>query len=99
MFDSKELSDHIKTSSTIKSRAAVIAEWNMNFFENIAEIGNYRYRPTLGIAEKYGTIPNIYDPRDLGNFYTNATEADTLVDGGFEEDGQTPVVFKPKKEK
>jgi hypothetical protein len=99
MFDSKELNDHIKTSSTIKSRAAVIAEWNMNFFENIAEIGNYRYRPTLGIAEKYGTIPNIYDPRDLGNFYTNATEADTLVDGGFEEDGQTPVVFKPKKEK
>ena len=99
MFESKELNDHLSTSSTIKSRAAVIAEWNMNFFENIADIGNYRYRPLLGIAQKYGSIPNIYDPKDLGNFYTGATDADVLGDGGFEEDGQTPVVFKPKKEK
>jgi hypothetical protein len=99
MFDSKELSEHLKTSSTIKSRSAVIAEWNMNFFENIADIGNYRYRPLLGITEKYGSIPNIYDPKDLGNFYTGATDADVLVDGGFEEDGETPVIFKPKKEK
>jgi hypothetical protein len=99
MFDSKELSDHIKRSSTIKSRAAVIAEWNMNFFENIADIGNYRYRPLLGITEKYGSVPNIYDPKDIGNFYTGATDADIVVDGGFGEDGQTPVSFKPKKEK
>jgi hypothetical protein len=99
MFDSKELNDHLKTSSTIKSRAAVIAEWNMNFFENIADIGNYRYRPALGITQKYGSIPNIYDPKDVGNFYTGATDADTVVDGGFQEDGQTPVIFKPKKEK
>jgi hypothetical protein len=99
MFESKELSDHLKTSSTIKSRSAVIAEWNMNFFENIADIGNYRYRPLLGITQKYGSIPNIYDPKDLGNFYTGATDADVLVDGGFEEDGETPVIFKPKKEK
>jgi hypothetical protein len=99
MFDSKELNDHLRTSSTIKSRAAVIAEWNMNFFENIADIGNYRYRPLLGVTQKYGSIPNIYDPRDLGNFYTGATDADVVIDGGFEEDGQTPVVFKPKKEK
>jgi hypothetical protein len=99
MFDSKELSEHLKTSSTIKSRSAVIAEWNMNFFENIADIGNYRYRPLLGITQKYGSIPNIYDPKDLGNFYTGATDADVLVDGGFEEDGETPVIFKPKKEK
>jgi hypothetical protein len=99
MFDSKELGDHLKTSSTIKSRAAVIAEWNMNFFENIADIGNYRYRPLLGVTQKYGSIPNIYDPKDVGNFYTGATDADILVDGGFKEDGQTPVIFKPKKEK
>lgn len=99
MFDSKELNNHIQNSSTIRSRAAVIAEWNMNFFENIADIGNYRYRPLLGITEKYGSIPNIYDPRDIGNFYTGGTDADTIVDGGFEEDGETPAIFKPKKEK
>jgi hypothetical protein len=99
MFDSKELIEHLETSSTIKSRAAVIAEWNMNFFENIADLGNYRYRPLLGINEKYGSIPNIYDPRDLGNFYTNATQADITVDGGFESDGVTPALFTSIKEK
>ena len=99
MFESKELNDHLKTSSTIKSQTAVIAEWNMNFFENIADIGNYRYRPLLGITQKYGSIPNNYDPRDVGNFYTGATDADVVVDGGFKEDGQTPELFKPKKEK
>jgi hypothetical protein len=99
MFDSKELNDHIQNSSTIKSQTAVIAEWNMNFFENIADIGNYRYRPLLGITQKYGSIPNIYDPRDIGNFYTGATDADIIVDGGFQEDGETPATFKPRKEK
>jgi hypothetical protein len=99
MFDSKELNDHLKTSSTVKSQTAIIAEWNMNFFENIANIGNYRYRPLLGVSQKYGSIPNNYDPRDIGNFYTGATDADTVVDGGFKEDGQTPEIFKPKKEK
>lgn len=99
MFDSKELVQHLETSSTIKSRAAVIAEWNMNFFDNIADIGNYRYRPLLGIGEKYGSIPNIYDPRDLGNFYTDATQADITIDGGLEADGVTPALFTSIKEK
>ena len=99
MFQSEELKKHLETSSTIKSQTAVIAEWNMNFFENIADIGNYRYRPLLGIGQKYGSIPNIYDPRDIGNFYTGATDADIIVDGGFKEDGQTPETFRPKKEK
>jgi hypothetical protein len=99
MFDSKELTNHIETSSTIKSRAAVIAEWNMNFFENIADIGNYRYRPLLGINQKYGSIPNVYDPKDVGNFYTGATQADVTVDGGLKVDGVTPALFTSIKEK
>jgi hypothetical protein len=100
MFDSKELNDHLKNSSTIKSQTAVIAEWNMNFSDNIADIGNYRYRPYDSTEDqKYRSLINFYDPRDTGNFYTGATDADIVVDGGFEEDGQTPVLFKPKKEK
>jgi hypothetical protein len=100
MFESKELNDHLKNSSTIKSQTAVIAEWNMNFSDNIADIGNYRYRPYSSIEdEKYRSLINFYDPRDTGNFYTDATDADIIVDGGFEEDGETPVLFKPKKEK
>jgi hypothetical protein len=99
VFQNIDLNNHLKNSSTIKSQTAVIAEWNMNFFENIADIGNYRYRPLLGVAEKYGVIPNIYDYQDLGYYYTDATDADVTVDGGVEADGETPVIFKSIKEK
>ena len=98
MFESKELNDHFKKSSTVKSQTAVIAEWNMNFFDNISVIGNYRYRPGSG-DPKYGSLINFYDPRDVGNFYTNATDADVIIDGGFEEDGDTPKFFTDKKTK
>jgi hypothetical protein len=99
MFINEDLNNYLNQSSTIKTQSSVVAEWNMNFSENIAKIGNYRYRPLLGIAEKYGSIPNIYDPRDVGNFYTNATDADIIIDGGVEEDEETPVLFKSIKEK
>ena len=99
MFVNKYLNNHLDTSSTIKSQAAVIAEWNMNFSDNILELGNYRYRPTLGATEKYGSIPNFYDPRDLGNFYTGATDADVIVDGGLEDDEETPIFFRSIKQK
>ena len=60
MFESKELNDHLKNSSTIKSQTAVIAEWNMNFSDNIADIGNYRYRPYSSIQDdKYKSLINL----------------------------------------
>ena len=99
MFQDKDLAKHLQTSSTVKSQTAVIAEWNMNFFENIADIGNYRHRPLLGIGEKYGSLPNFYDPRDIGNFYTDATQADVVIDGGLKADGVTPALFTEVKEK
>jgi len=99
MFQSEELKNHLETSSTVKSQTAVIAEWNMNFFENIADIGNYRHRPLLGITQKYGSLPSSYDPRDIGKFYTGATQADITIDGGLENDGITPAIFIEPKEK
>jgi hypothetical protein len=99
MFQSEELKNHLETSSTVKSQTAVIAEWNMNFFENIADIGNYRHRPLLGITQKYGSLPNSYDPRDIGNFYKGATQADITIDGGLKNDGVTPAIFTQPKDK
>jgi hypothetical protein len=99
MFENKYLNDYLNNSSTIKTQSAVIAEWNMNFSDNISVVGNYRYRPTLGALQKYGSIPNFYDPRDSGNFYTGATDADVVIDGGLEEDGETPILFTAKKDK
>lgn len=96
MFQNNELKTHLENSSTIRSEAAVIAEWNMNISSNIFKIGNYRYRPTA--TTKYKTLANSFDEYDDGNFYTNATDADVIVDGGI-DNNNIPITFVSKKEK
>jgi hypothetical protein len=81
-----ELKNHTATSSVIRTNTAVIAEWNLNSADNIAKIGNYRYRPDDS-GSAYYTIATAYDSSDASNNYTNATFADVLVDGGLEDDG------------
>jgi hypothetical protein len=98
MFQDLDLQNHLETSSTIRTQLAAFAEWNMNIAENIAIIGNYRYRPTETPGSKFGLPLNSFDPNDSGGFYTGATDADIVIDGGLEDD-DTPAVFKSKKEK
>ena len=99
MFKDDELLNHLETSSTIKTNSAVIAEWNMNIAENILKIGNYRYRPSEGSSSSYGLAVSSFDENDSGNFYTNATDADVVIDGGLEDDDESPILFTPKKAK
>lgn len=101
MFINDELNDHLQQSGTVKSEAVVISEWNLNTSDNISLVGNYRYRP-LDQSSKYSTLPNTFDVNDTGNFYTNATDADVLIDGGFDTDANdnaVPVLFQSKKDK
>lgn len=107
MFDAPELKEHIENSSVIKVRSLVSAEINMNVASNINTIGNYRYRPSEvikalneEIAQEsiYAGLNNSFDLNDDGYFYTNATSADVVVDGGFDEDG-VPLAFKKTKDK
>lgn len=97
MFESEELDQHLKTSDTIQIEAAVYAEWNMNQPDNIARLGNYRYRPTYS-ASQYFLIPMSYDSADIGNYYTGATDSDIAIDSGFDDDDQ-PTLFISTKEK
>lgn len=91
MFQNDTLKTHLESSNTIKTQSAVIAEWNMNIANNIFKIGNYRYRPTLSVDEKYKLIPNYFDQNDIGNFYTGATDADVKIDGGIDpSDNEQP---------
>ena len=69
----------------------------MNMPDNIFKLGNYRYRPTDNTSQ-YFTLPNDFDSLDAGNYYTGATDADVVVDGGF-EDNNTPQSFTLKKDK
>jgi hypothetical protein len=97
MFVSEALKTHLETSSTIHLQSLVLAEWNMNMPDNIFKLGNYRYRPT-GSDVQFRTLPLTFDPLDAGNYYTGATDADIVVDGGFTDTG-VPQLFTSTKEK
>ena len=97
MFVSETLKTHLETSSTVRLQSLVLAEWNMNMPDNIYKLGNYRYRPTDSDVQ-YRTLPLSFDSLDLGNYYTGATDADVVVDGGFDNSG-VPQLFTSTKEK
>lgn len=96
MFENNELKNHLISSSTVKTQSAIIAEWNLNTAQNIKIVGNYRYRPTEDSI--YSQLPNTFDAYDFGNYYTGATDADIVIDGGYDDNG-LPVSLKSKKEK
>lgn len=98
MFQDAELKQHLEESSVIKSQTAVIAEWNLNVAENIFQVGNYRYRPT-DESSIYNNLPSSFDINDTGNFYTDATYSDVLIDGGLDSETETPLTFLSRKEK
>jgi hypothetical protein len=95
VFVSEELKTHLETSATLRLQSLVLAEWNMNMPDNIQKLGNYRYRPTTPGSE-YFNIPISFDPLDQGNFYTGATDADVVVDGGVSNSGVPQQFVLPK---
>ena len=103
MIQDKDLLNYIETSSSVQTQSTVIAEWNMNIPSNILKIGNYRYRPTQETSV-YRTLPNTFDLLDSGTstgaikYYTNATDADVKIDGGF-DDTEEPITFVSSKDK
>ena len=97
MFVSEALKTHLETSATIQAESLVLAEWNMNMPDNISKLGNYRYRP-LGSDLQLRNLPISFDNQDAGNYYTGATDADIVVDGGFQNNG-TPISFTSTNEK
>jgi hypothetical protein len=96
MFEGDKLKEHLETSATIKAQPFVVAEWNMNAADNIFRVGNYRFRPFDSTIPKYQTLANTFDEYDQAYFYTNATDADTTIDGGL-DDQNIPTLFQSKK--
>ena len=97
MFGDKKLLDYVQTSSVLDVRSKVFAEWNLNSFSNIAKIGNYRFRPSSQ-GDPFHIIQNTYDPQDTARNYTDATDADIVIDGGFDQ-SDNPISFMSKKTK
>jgi signal peptidase I len=97
MFEDKDLQNFLETSSVIRNKSIITAEWNMNIPTNIKHIGNYRYRPTQQ-GSIYSSLPTSFDINDAGNFYTGATDADVVIDGTF-DNNDIPTTLLTKKEK
>lgn len=97
MFGNQKLLDHIQTASTVSTSSAVFAEMNMNIATNFAKIGNYRYRPT-DMTSIYNIMMSRYDSYDSGQYYTGATDADIVIDGGY-DNSDIPLKFAEPMEK
>jgi len=97
MFESEELERHLETSQTIETDSAVFAEWNLNDTDNVEKVGNYRYRPGT-VGEQFSNLPTTYDPLDIGNYYTGATDAKVGFDTNV-DDTEIPTLFTTNNEK
>jgi hypothetical protein len=100
MWSDDTLKQHLETSSTIKTKSVVVSEWNLNTPDNIELLGNYRYRPVSRITtdSTYKDLMSKFDSSDVGNFYTNATSADIVFDGGY-DNLDIPQVFISSNDK
>ena len=96
MFGNKNLISHLQKSSTVSISSAVFSELNMNIPQNFAKVGNYRYRPNA-TTSIYNTIMSKYDKYDAGRYYTDATNADITIDGGF-DNSDIPLAFTESKD-
>ena len=97
MFVNEALKTHLESSSSVRLQSLVLAEWNMNMPDNFYKIGNYRYRPT-DATSIFKTIPNTFDQLDSAGYFTGATDADVVIDGGFTNLG-IPQTFTSTKQK
>lgn len=105
MYTDSTLTNHLQTSSAIESKSKVIAEWNLNIFENMDVIGNYFYRPdttSTKYVSDYLTLPTTFvlETADTPNpRYYGGTDYDVIIDGGYDVDGTTPVTFAKQNDR
>lgn len=96
MFGDSDLLLELNSSSSLGVESKIFAEWNMNIPSNFMSIGNYRQRQQEP-SSIYNLVPETFDRYDSGNYYTGATDADVLIDGGFDDSNQA-LAFSSKQE-
>lgn len=96
MFGDSTLLSQLENTSSVSVKSGVFAEWNMNIPSNFLSIGNYRNRQ-LETSSIYNLVPETFDRYDVGNYYTGATDADTVIDGGYDDSNQA-LAFSSKQQ-
>jgi hypothetical protein len=97
MYQNSNLKDYIEQSSTVNLQSLVIAEWNMNFSDNILALGNYRYRPsTLSPTEaNFGTIKATWAAETDASspqYYYGATDSNVILNTGIDLSNGNPTI-------
>jgi hypothetical protein len=103
MYTDATLKAHLESSSSLKIRSLVCAEWNLNTAQNILEIGNYRFRPTVASPTEanFGVVQDdwaLETSASSPKYYYGATDADVVLNSGY-SDTSTPAVFATTDEK
>jgi hypothetical protein len=94
MYQNTNLKNYIEQSSSVNLQSLVIAEWNMNFSDNIIALGNYRNRPSIlsPTQANFGTIAPTYDATDTLGAYTGATDSNTIINTGIDLSNGNPTI-------
>jgi hypothetical protein len=96
MFQNEDLKTYLEEASSVKSQATVLAEWNMNYAENIDKIGNYKNRPTVSAAS--GSYVS-EDSSTVTPTWYGYTDSNVISYGGIKDIDSTPYTFVNKNEK
>jgi hypothetical protein len=97
MYDNNTLKTYLSQNSTIKSQSIVLAEWNMNYAENIDKYGNYKNRPKIPVAAA-GSYVNETSATEVPTWY-GYTDSSSISSGGIKNLDNTPYTFVNKNEK
>jgi hypothetical protein len=91
------LLEYVDSAETIHTQSQIVAEWNLNMFNNIKVVGNYKNRPSdldFTIAESF--VEETLSTEDKQ--YLGFTDSDVITDGGYNETG-IPISFLSKNQK
>ena len=102
MYSNTALTNHLQESAAVETKSKVLAEWNLNIFENIEAIGNYKNRPIA--SNTANTLPGTWVMEDENTLAENRTwygftDYDTTIDGGYTDENATPVTFQSSNER
>jgi hypothetical protein len=97
MYNNPTLKTYLEQNSTIKSQSIVLAEWNMNYAENIDKYGNYKNRPS--VSSPASTSYAVEDSTTITPTWYGYTDSSTIVHAGIDATAGTPYTFANTNDK
>jgi len=97
MYQDANLKNYIEQSSSVNLESIVLAEWNMNFSNNILTLGNYRHRPNIASPTEanFGDVKAAWALETSASspqYYFNATNSNTVIDVGIDLSTSNPII-------